>query len=219
MKLIALTDLHDHSQNIDKIGKDLSEADWVIVAGDITTFGNAGDARQIIDKIFNYNRKILAVPGNCDPDSVALYLTKIGVNLDNRVRSNDEYYFMGIGGSLPAPGRTPNEYNENLLQLWLQKFKTQLPDGAKIILISHQPPYGTINDRVLGGEQVGSKTLRKFIEELQPLICFTGHIHEGVGIDRIGRTKIINPGPFRQGGYVYAEINGENVRLELRSCF
>jgi Icc-related predicted phosphoesterase len=49
------------------------------------------------------------------------------------------------------------------------------------------------------------------------LICLTGHIHESIGIDTIGRTKIINPGQFSQNGFAYAELdlNSETPVREL----
>jgi Icc-related predicted phosphoesterase len=51
---------------------------------------------------------------------------------------------------------------------------------------------------------------------VQPLICFTGHIHEARGIDAIGRTKLINPGPLREGGYAYAVLHDDVETLEIR---
>ena len=56
---------------------------------------------------------------------------------------------------------------------------------------------------------VGSKTIRKFIEQVKPKLCFTGHIHEGIGIDFIGECPIINPGPFRKGKYAIVKDIGE----------
>ena len=87
-------------------------------------------------------------------------------------------------------------------------------------MVSHQPPYDTINDQVSPGVHVGSKSIRKFIEERQPLICFTGHIHEGTGIDHIGNTAIVNPGPAGKGSYVLTEIlDGKIKRLEVAQPF
>ena len=66
------------------------------------------------------------------------------------------------------------------------------------------------------GRHVGSTAIRAFIEKYQPDLCITGHIHEGKGIDAIGRTKIINPGMFRQGGWVDIHINTSYIEAELR---
>ncbi|MEO1289117.1 MAG: hypothetical protein AAFV93_15240, partial [Chloroflexota bacterium] len=85
------------------------------------------------------------------------------------------------------------------------------PDIPKI-LVTHQPPYGTKADSTWTGKHVGSHAIREFIELEQPLICFTGHIHEAVSIDTIGKTKIINSGMISGSNrYAYTEIVGGQV--------
>jgi Icc-related predicted phosphoesterase len=41
---------------------------------------------------------------------------------------------------------------------------------------------------------VGSRAVRRLIEEFQPLLSVHGHIHESGGERRIGETLCINPG-------------------------
>ena len=48
------------------------------------------------------------------------------------------------------------------------------------------------------------------------MVCFTGHIHEGQGIDSIGKTKVVNPDPLREGGYVLARVEDQIEVLEIR---
>ncbi|MFH1503419.1 MAG: metallophosphoesterase [Candidatus Diapherotrites archaeon] len=68
------------------------------------------------------------------------------------------------------------------------------------IFISHNVPYNTKLDIVKNKNSVadkrhlGSYVARKFCEKYKPLICIGGHVHEGVGKDKIGKTLIINPG-------------------------
>lgn len=69
-----------------------------------------------------------------------------------------------------------------------------------------------LNDQVSPGVHVGSKVIRQFIERHQPLICFTGHIHEGIGIDHIGHTVVINAGPAGAGNYAVAETEGKTIK-------
>jgi len=75
-----------------------------------------------------------------------------------------------------------------------------MPDNyRKAIYILHSPPYGTRLDLVRGGQSVGSRSIRHFIETHQPLLTLHGHIHEspdisGDYLDRIGKTISINPG-------------------------
>ena len=42
----------------------------------------------------------------------------------------------------------------------------------------------------------GSTAIREFIESFQPDIVICGHIHEARGADKLGRSIMINPGPF-----------------------
>jgi Icc-related predicted phosphoesterase len=57
-------------------------------------------------------------------------------------------------------------------------------------------------------------TVRRFIEDVQPDVCLTGHIHEARSEDQIGKTRIVNPGLFEEGGY--AVIRLENGQLTIR---
>src|SRR2546430_10031587 len=69
-------------------------------------------------------------------------------------------------------------------------------------MVCHTPPYETKCDRIVGGKAVGSPAARRFIEEVKPDVCISGHIHESAGVDKIGPTTILNAGPFKGGGYI-----------------
>jgi Icc-related predicted phosphoesterase len=173
--------------------------------------------QQVIEKIKIFNRHILAVPGNCDQPPAETFLNLRQINLHGRGKIINSVGIIGLGGSLPCPGHTPNEYSEQQLAKLLEQGKKLLGSGdIPFILMSHQPPKNTINDRVALNIHVGSEAVRHFIEQHQPLVCFTGHIHEGIGIDTIGSTKIINPGPLHKGGYAYSEIGSTIDNLEIR---
>jgi len=62
---------------------------------------------------------------------------------------------------------------------------------------------------------VGSSALRAFIDQRQPALVFCGHIHEGRGIERLGKTLVANCGTAYEGCYASAEI-GETVEVALR---
>jgi Icc-related predicted phosphoesterase len=80
------------------------------------------------------------------------------------------------------------------------------------IFISHNIPYNTQLDLVKNEEKhanknhLGSSIARKFCEKYQPLICVGGHIHEGMGKDRIGKTLVINPG-YGESAQVLIDID------------
>jgi Icc-related predicted phosphoesterase len=83
------------------------------------------------------------------------------------------------------------------------------------IFCPHAPPQGTACDRLSSGEHVGSAVVRAFVEREQPDLVLCGHIHESRGLDELGRSRIVNPGPVAAGHYAVVETNGElGVRLD-----
>lgn len=73
--------------------------------------------------------------------------------------------------------------------------------GELDILVCHQPPYGFL-DKVTfkgapkhwQGKHAGSKTILDYIKRHQSQYVFCGHIHEGEGKTRVGRTEVYNLG-------------------------
>jgi len=228
MIIAALTDLHGDVSPLRGIADDLAAADVVVITGDVTHFGRRAEAARVIEAVRKYNSRVLAVPGNCDYPEVAALLTEEGINLDCTVREIDGVTFAGIGGSLPCPGTTPNEMTDDEMNARLERLGRVLPSGRPLVVAAHQPPHGTEADLLASGVHVGSRSLRAFIEKHSPLICFTGHIHEGrtidtvvatgtvVATDTVVATKVVNPGPLGYGHHAVAEISNRVERLEIR---
>jgi len=98
----------------------------------------------------------------------------------------------------------PSEYNKRL-----KKAKKETVKAKRIlnnfksldILVCHQPPYGYL-DKIVNpsapkhwdGKHAGSKVILDYIKKYQPKYVFCGHIHEGEGKVRIGKTEIYNLG-------------------------
>jgi Icc-related predicted phosphoesterase len=62
---------------------------------------------------------------------------------------------------------------------------------------------------------VGSHAVRAVIEKYQPLLTLHGHIHEGKGTTRLGRTLCINPGSmYEQGRLLGALINLDRDKVK-----
>lgn len=217
MKIIALPDLHNGVDHLLRIGEALSKVDLVLLVGDLTTGGPPADAERIVRTVREFNPSVLAIPGNWDRPGVEEYLSGEGINLNRKHALIDGLAFIGIGASLPGPVYTPNEISELDFQLLFEEVVSELGPEIPKILVCHQPPYDTLNDMAQGREHVGSKAVRKFIEHYQPWICFTGHIHEGIGIDLISGTRVVNPGPVSQRHYAYAEVTQQGIQtLEIR---
>ncbi len=208
--IVGLSDIHGDTKIIKKIGPEISQAHAVLLVGDITHFGKEKEAAKVIDAVAKFNPRILAIPGNCDYPEVSGYLAERGVSLEGRRMIIDGVGFFGVGGSLPCPGITPNEISEKQFASELEATYSRLPMGMATVLVCHQPPHDTKADTIISGEHVGSKSVRQFIRDRQPLLCFTGHTHEGRGIDTIGLCQVINPGPLREGQYAWAML-GETV--------
>lgn len=215
INIIGITDLHGQIEAVDTIADQLRGADILLIAGDITHFGGEENAAEVISRLKNYSKRLFAVPGNCDYPGVDLLLTEQGINLHQRVESIGDVRILGLGGSTPAPVDTPFVYSEEDYEAMLRGMASEIK-GAKSILVSHQPPIQTKTDRVMKVKHVGSKSVRSFIEQYQPLVCLTGHIHESRGVDTIGRSTIVNPGPFKDGRYCIISIERERVSVELR---
>jgi len=216
MNLLVFSDIHGNFEKVEKIGEELKKSDAIIIAGDITHFDHKEKAEEIIKAFAVYNNKILAVSGNCDYPDVENILVSNDWSIHRKIKNINGYSFFGIGGSLPCPVKTPNEYSEDQFNSFIQELKNQLQTESHKILITHQPPLNTNVDKI-NAKNVGSLSIRKLIEEVQPLLVISGHIHEAQGTDEIGNTKIINPGAFKDGNYVFIKlIDSQCITLEFK---
>ena len=218
MKIIALTDIHGHLEYLPQIAPQLAAADLVLIAGDITTFGGEPLAHKIVSSLEIHNPNILAVHGNCDRESVEEYLHLCEIALDGRCRTVNGVAFAGLGGSLAGSGTTPNESPESEFAARLEELKSQIDRDRPLVFVSHQPPWGTKLDAIGADRHTGSKAIRNFILETQPILALSGHIHEAATTDTLQNTTLINPGPFARGRYAYIEIEHNTVKTaQLRS--
>ena len=216
MMIVALADIHDNLERLGTAAGDLAAADIVVLVGDLTNFGRQAAATRVVAAVRKYNNRVLAVPRNCDYPEVDTYFSQEGINLHRKSTVINGVAFLGVGGSLPCPGKTPNEFSDRDFEVFLASAASDVGPDAPLILVSHQPPRDTVTDLARIGRHVGSQSVRMFIEAVQPLICFTGHIHEGRGIDSIGRTTVINPGPLWTGSYACARVRGKVAEVEIR---
>ena len=207
MRIIAFGDIHMEYAGIEKI-TGLSKADLVIITGDFTNCGGKKDASTILDVIRRINPKIYAVLGNMDQASVGDYLDELGINIHGKGIVLGDLGIFGVGGSNLTPFNTPTEFSEEELGDIVNKAYQYVTQAPIKVLISHTPPFNTATDLIGSGVHVGSTAIREFIEEKQPDVCFTGHIHESRGEDRIGRSLILNPGMLKDPGWI--ELNRQD---------
>ncbi len=96
----------------------------------------------------------------------------------------------------------------------LEKLK-KIADPKKTIYVIHAPPFDTDLDIIATKKHVGSRSVRRFIENEQPFLVLSGHIHESVTasgefMDRIGNSICINPG----SEYIDSILNAAIIDLD-----
>lgn len=103
----------------------------------------------------------------------------------------------------------------------LQEDLARVPVAASLdwILVSHAPPFETDLDILPEIGHVGSRSIKDFILQRQPLLSLHGHIHESPGLSgrfwqRLGRTIAVNPGQRDDGlAAVLIDLAEESITL------
>jgi len=217
MKIISFGDVHMATRNLERMGEVMRDTELVIVSGDLTNFGGVDDARKVITDVRRACPAVLALPGNLDQREVIPFLEAEGVALHGKGVVIDGVGIFGCGGSNITPFGTPMELSEDEIYATLRAGYKTVRVVRPLLMICHTPPYDTKCDRIMSGKPVGSSAARRFIEEVKPEVCISGHIHESAGVDEIGPTKILNAGPFKGGGYIV--VRAESGRLDARLEF
>ena len=152
-----------------------------------------------------------------DRAEITDYLEEKGWNIHAKGKQLAENIgIMGVGYSTPTPFRTPSEVPDAMLGQWLGIAYEQIKHLPKLILVAHDPPFGSKTAELPSGENVGNKSVLEFIQRVQPDICLTGHIHEATTEDFIGQTKVLNPGMLCMGGYVVIRLINDKLKADLR---
>jgi putative phosphoesterase len=209
MKLLALADIHGNFRNIPLLAEFTQGCDAIVIAGDITNFSGKEQAMQVLGSLNRLDKPILAVPGNCDLSTVDECLDHQGANLHAGLIELDGIDFVGAGGSLARPG------DEMMFKDILNQAVVRHVPDHELVLVTHQPAWGVVQD-TRSGEHTGSRAIRDFIKQHQPVLAVSGHIHEAAGTDRIDATTLVNPGPFRQGYFALIEFSAEAVDVQFK---
>ncbi|MEZ5336126.1 MAG: metallophosphoesterase [Methanolobus sp.] len=205
MRLFAIADPHGNYSKIEELLEMSGDIDVVLIAGDITNFGPDEKAHDLFSL---FKQPILAVPGNCDHESILNIIDNSqATNLHNKSVLINGVRFIGMGGSNPTPFCTPFEIQECDYETNLNRMKNEaLYTKEPLIILTHAPPYGIL-DKV-GDSHVGCKALRTLVDEADLIIC--GHIHEARGIEIHGKTTIVNPGMAALGFAALIDIDVQN---------
>jgi Icc-related predicted phosphoesterase len=213
---IGIGDIHEDISLLAEI-PGLTDAEGIIISGDITNRGGRQRASQLLNRVYAINTNIYAQIGNMDRAEITDYLDEKGWNIHAKGQQLAENIgIMGVGYSTPTPFRTPSEVPDAMLGQWLNLGYEQIKHLPKLILVAHDPPYGSKTAELPSGENVGNQSVLEFIRRVQPDICLTGHIHEADTEDYIGKTKVINPGMLGMGGYAVIRLKNDKLEADLR---
>jgi hypothetical protein len=215
MKLLVLADIHGRFEQVHFLTEKARDCDAIIAAGDITNFGGRDEVLEVLSAFKPFGKPILAVHGNCDRPAVLDVLQEQGISLHGRSIALQGLVFVGAGGSLPCPGRTPNEFGDSVFSAVMEQSLAGIVPNSRLVLVTHQPPWGTTVDVQASTRHTGSRMIRSFIEDYQPLLAVSGHIHEARSIDRLASTVLVNPGPFKNGCYATIEITDTDIQAHL----
>ncbi len=212
---IGVGDIHEDISLLNEI-PDLTDAAGVIISGDITNRGGRRRAGHLLKAVSAINSNIYAQIGNMDRSEITDYLDEKGWNIHAKGKQlAEDIGIMGVGYSTPTPFRTPSEVPDAMLGKWLSIGYEQIKHLPKLILVAHDPPFGSKTAELPSGENVGNKSVLEFIQRVQPDICLTGHIHEANTEDFIGKTKVLNPGMLCMGGYALICLKEGQLEAKL----
>lgn len=194
MRVVAVSDLHGMLPPI-------PPCDLLLLAGDLCPLGNHRPAYQAewLDTTFRRwltglpAGRVIGVAGNHDfvfeqrPDLVPADLPWVYLQ-----DSGTTWHDLSVWGTPWQPRFFDWAFNldePELLQRW-----ASIPAGTDIVVL-HGPPHGYGDGAARSGgavEHTGSPGLLARLQVIQPRLAVFGHIHEGRGEWRLGRTLLAN---------------------------
>jgi uncharacterized protein len=173
------------------------------------------------ERLANTSIRCIVSPANDDMfeiDPIIAAAKRVDLGEANTIPL-DGISLVSTGWANPTPWRTFRELPEAELKSRIDALVREVPDPKRAIFNFHAPPYGSNLDNapklteemtyVAGGQAlipVGSKAVRDAILEYGPPLSLHGHIHEGRGAVKLGRTLAVNPGSSYEDGVLQAAI-------------
>jgi Icc-related predicted phosphoesterase len=196
-RILAFTDPHGELRSAAAI-LDLARRerpDLILCPGDFTYFGTRYDG--FLTRLKELAQDVLYVNGNHEdastPEKIQVWYPFMR-NVEDKIVESSTVRVAG----LPATGEYwPGErFDEDALNSALALLSTK---GSKpLILLSHYPPTRTAvsGTTYLTPDSGGSALVRKIVETLRPALFLCGHYHQDFGKeDKLGPTRLVNPGP------------------------
>jgi Icc-related predicted phosphoesterase len=187
-KILAASDIEGDIVATRKLANraEKEKVDLVVLAGDLTGWHETG---EILKPFIDKGQKVVFVPGNHDSSEMARFLTDLygAKNVGNQYVKYEDVGIFGVGS---PDGQL--SINEKKAFEKLKKDFEKIKNLEKKIMISHLNAAGTKSE--FSGID-GSTGVRKAIEEFQPDVFLSGHIHEAEGLsEKIGKTRVYSVG-------------------------
>jgi Icc-related predicted phosphoesterase len=170
------------------------------------------------DKLAGSGVRLFLMPGNDDEYDIDEVIAKAPepiVPCDGKVLPLDGVQMLSSAWANPTPWNSPRELPEDRLFDKLVELAVGLEPEIPAIFNLHCPPFDSRLDMAPqvtddlhvvteGGEPklvpVGSRAVRRLIEEYRPILGLHGHIHESRGAMTLGQTLCVNPGSLYAEG-------------------
>jgi len=167
-RLLAVADIHSRPAAIQTICEEVNRhaPDAIIVAGDLTNYGDASEVQRVLDSLPG---RVLAIPGNLD----VLRAFEAGVarsHAESVLGQRIEMHGVDIVGLSSRAATQPT-----------------LCD----VLVLHEPPWGLLDD-VGGGRHIGFREHLEAMRCLRPKVLLCGHCHESAGVVTRDGTIVVN---------------------------
>lgn len=174
------------------------------------------------EKLAGAGIRCYVCPGNDDVfeiDPVIAASRSVELAEGRRIDLDEQHQMISTGWSNPTPWNTHREEPDEKLRERIAALVAQVTDLENAVFNLHPPPYGSGLDEApeltkdlrpaYAGRSlvpVGSKAVLEAIERHKPLLGLFGHIHEGKGSRKYGRTLCINPGSMYEQGILHGAL-------------
>jgi Icc-related predicted phosphoesterase len=184
---LAVADIHSRTAAIQTIcdAVERHAPDAVIVAGDLTSYGDAAEVQRVLGSLPG---RVLAIPGNLDV-SRAFEAGIANSHAESLVGKRIEIHGVSIVGltSRAVAPPTPGD-----------------------VLVVHEPPWGLLDD-VGGGRHIGFREHLDALRRLRPKVLLCGHCHESPGVVIHGGTSVVNCTLGGGGRGALVEVDGDRA--------
>jgi Icc-related predicted phosphoesterase len=201
MRVAATADIHFTAHSYDGVREQMArvrdEADILVIAGDLTNYGNPEEMRALLSSLGPLRLPIVAVLGNHDYESghekeLVKMMGSEGINvLDGSSYEQDGVGFAGTKGFIGGFGRgVLTAFGEKQIKAFVQasidetlklERAASMLRTPKIIMVTHYSPIA----QTVRGEPpeiwpfLGSSRLAEVIDRHQAVLALHGHAHHG----------------------------------------